>query len=1121
MNKNFLILIIGMFLVSSVFALPVYVKPLDGSGDLQPSTSFDYVFNFTTNIDCTGVVLSNSSTIVTAKDGVGFVDIDVSGITSVPSYLCEYVDDVYRTNHTLSDQLFRDVYARDVNITGNLTLGEKISFTLGGVIDNLVNGWIRITGGLNVTDNIEVGGNVTADWFNGLFNWTTTDEWSSFDGSTFDFNESKLETTYFLASAVNVVTGIGAGDLADIQTYNRVTYNVTEANSDFELIVNFTGITEFTTLLVRHKTSEVAGHSVSIQLWDYSDSVWEGYGLLSEELTSKMQTLGVYDDSEHIEDGIVQVRFYQEEVGNAGHVHQFDWVGLSKGFGTPVGEEIDPLSLHRDGNTPLTANWDEGGFNLTSVTSWFLGIVKWENVFGLNTTIDSLIGINNDSVVNYIGTVNTSMKNYVDWVNTTNTGGGGEGTLTGEGTAGYIPMWNDTSSLNNSVIYQKGSNVGIGTTTPQQELNVEGDGNITGSLYVLGQNISATTGGTDTFVANYSDFLTHISWTDLINGTFLGDIWTTLFNGTMATTAYVGIQNTSLVNYIGTVNTSMKNYVDTQDAAVNAITLDSHDSTFFMPLNTSVYGNFDFNGGWTGGGFSISGGDIYAQKGWFYDISSLEVSTLSINGSILPHIDFNNQFDLGNSTLNWRNLFIGTAAYIGGLLNVSGNLTVDTDVLHVDVNNNWVGIGTTTPSGRLNVHEGDFNISNAVRGTIFVVENSSGNVGIGVAAPSASNRLEVSGRAQASNFLATGSGAVFSTNTAAADSQYLYTQNTGNVLYYGVDSSVGAFTGLANAGFIYSYNDTAFVIGTNDSERMVVLGSGNVGIGTASPTSELHVVGDLNVTGEIHGNQTMHNYVHNGTEWLPMLSDAEGVQKVFINNSDGGGYWWSVFGNDLYYNLGGVGIGTSTPHQELNVIGDGNFTGSLYVLGQNITAYIGVQNTSMINYIGTVNTSITNTFGSYVPYTGASSNLDLGSHNFTVDTNVLYVDKENDNVGINTASPTATLDVNGSLGFTQQSTTGDGTTTIDWTLGNKFKFTFGAQIETFTFTAPNKPCNLILVIVQDGTGSRTVTWPGTVKWSGGTAPTLTTTGGGIDIASFYYDGTNYFGMTSLGFAVPS
>ena len=155
MNRK-IILIIGILLIGSVASLPIYVKPLDGSGDLQRSTSFDYVFNFTTSIDCTGVVLSNSSTIVTENDGVGFVDIDVSKITSVPSYLCEYVDGIYRTNHTLSDQLFRDVYARDVNITGNLSLGEKISFAFGEIIDNLLNGWVRITGGLNVTQNLSV-----------------------------------------------------------------------------------------------------------------------------------------------------------------------------------------------------------------------------------------------------------------------------------------------------------------------------------------------------------------------------------------------------------------------------------------------------------------------------------------------------------------------------------------------------------------------------------------------------------------------------------------------------------------------------------------------------------------------------------------------------------------------------------------------------------------------------------------------------------------------------------------------------------------------------------------------------------------------------------------------------
>lgn len=104
------------------------------------------------------------------------------------------------------------------------------------------------------------------------------------------------------------------------------------------------------------------------------------------------------------------------------------------------------------------------------------------------------------------------------------------------------------------------------------------------------------------------------------------------------------------------------------------------------------------------------------------------------------------------------------------------------------------------------------------------------------------------------------------------------------------------------------------------------------------------------------------------------------------------------------------------------------------------------------------------------------------------------------------------------IGFTQQTATGDGTTTFDWTVGNKFKFTFGAQNETFTFDpAPSNPCNLVLMLVQDGTGGRTVTWPGTVKWVNSTAPTLSTGANDIDIVAFYYDGTNYYGATLQDF----
>ena len=115
--------------------------------------------------------------------------------------------------------------------------------------------------------------------------------------------------------------------------------------------------------------------------------------------------------------------------------------------------------------------------------------------------------------------------------------------------------------------------------------------------------------------------------------------------------------------------------------------------------------------------------------------------------------------------------------------------------------------------------------------------------------------------------------------------------------------------------------------------------------------------------------------------------------------------------------------------------------------------------------------------------------------------------------------PDAELDAGAhTIGFTQQAVTGDGTDAIDWRLGNKFFFTFGAFNETLTFTNPSNPCSLILVLKQDSVGSRIMTWPAAVKWPGGTAPTLTTGANTIDIIAFYFDGTNYYGVDSLAFS---
>lgn len=88
--------------------------------------------------------------------------------------------------------------------------------------------------------------------------------------------------------------------------------------------------------------------------------------------------------------------------------------------------------------------------------------------------------------------------------------------------------------------------------------------------------------------------------------------------------------------------------------------------------------------------------------------------------------------------------------------------------------------------------------------------------------------------------------------------------------------------------------------------------------------------------------------------------------------------------------------------------------------------------------------------------------------------------------------------------------------TINWRIGNKQKSTLTGNC-TFTFTEPAGACSLILKLVQDSTGSRTVTWPSDVKWPNNTAPTLTTTASAIDLISFYYDGTDFYGLSGFNF----
>jgi len=150
---------------------------------------------------------------------------------------------------------------------------------------------------------------------------------------------------------------------------------------------------------------------------------------------------------------------------------------------------------------------------------------------------------------------------------------------------------------------------------------------------------------------------------------------------------------------------------------------------------------------------------------------------------------------------------------------------------------------------------------------------------------------------------------------------------------------------------------------------------------------------------------------------------------------------------------------------------------------------------------------------------GSLPTLNAGEFGFTTDTHKVYIGDGTSNHLLAGNPLKSELNAGAhSIGFTLQTGTGTGTTTIDWKLGNKFKFTFGAQNETFTFTAPTNPCTLMLTLIQDASGSRTITWPATVKWPGGTAATLTTTANARDKVALDWDGTQYDAAISKDFS---
>lgn len=72
---------------------------------------------------------------------------------------------------------------------------------------------------------------------------------------------------------------------------------------------------------------------------------------------------------------------------------------------------------------------------------------------------------------------------------------------------------------------------------------------------------------------------------------------------------------------------------------------------------------------------------------------------------------------------------------------------------------------------------------------------------------------------------------------------------------------------------------------------------------------------------------------------------------------------------------------------------------------------------------------------------------------------------------------------------------------------------------TITLPSPAAGISFAVALKQDGTGSRTVTWSGTIVWDGGSAPTVGSAANAVTEVIFRsYTGTNWRGSLGGSFA---
>tara|TARA_R100001443_G_scaffold1444_1_gene5384 strand:+ start:1269 stop:2990 length:1722 start_codon:yes stop_codon:yes gene_type:complete len=437
------------------------------------------------------------------------------------------------------------------------------------------------------------------------------------------------------------------------------------------------------------------------------------------------------------------------------------------------------------------------------------------------------------------------------------------------------------TNINNKFLVTTGGNVGIGTTSPSQNLEV------VGSIYPSGVGSTLLF---DTTGALGSNGIKTIN-----------DFETLIYNG-RGSAGFAVIGNSNIRLGFGT------NYTNAEtDLFINS----SGNATFAGDV---IVPN---------GKISTTGGNNLTISGSVADHAGLIFAT----NSVLPAVvsaETNNVVDLGQNGNVFKNLYLGSEIISGGGATFAGDIQapgvyVGSTNTSFDFYNNGTSyfngavtidanltisrtnaeINFTSGNGYVQTTTGSTSLVFGVNAVEKMRIHSSGNVGIGTTSPA--SKLDISGgRIGIRNNIVAASNLTYSTIYS--------TENTG---------AAYPFTGTSGNLVVEPRNGQDFVVlGTSGVARMVVEGGGNVGIGLTNPSEKLDVNGRVKwVTatgGDIYLFAGSKYYLDGGSNTYIVGESPDGDNIGFVT---GGSTAMTIDENQ------NVGIGNTNPTTKLTVQG--------------------------------------------------------------------------------------------------------------------------------------------------------------------------------------------------------